>query len=687
MADTKISNLPEATILTDDDVFVVVDAPGGTPATKRISKLNVEGSLDHTKIANIGTKTHTEIDSHVNSTSNPHSVDETDILPSQTGNNGKVLQTDGTNTSWEAGGAGAGDVTGPATAVDENIAVFNSTTGKIIKDGLINKSAITANTAKISFDSTSSTKLGTIEESADVTDEANVSATASVIANTAKVGITPTQASNITTNNAKVSYSTAASDAVALNTAKETNVDTNITVVEAPTNVDIQSSDGTNDVIEGANSTNAGVMTKALYDEHVINTAKDGITSGQASAITANSAFTSTPSTVITAGTNISWDGNTLNAAAGGSSPLTTKGDLSGYDTVDARIPIGTNGQVLTADSTEGLGVKWDTPASGVTDHTLLSNIGTKTHATLDSEVGANNSKISFDSTSSTKLGTIEESAEVNNISDANATDLTDGGDTTLHDHAGISENTSARHNAVTVTDTAEIDMTLTGQDIKADIKTGSVDVLKLDSGVQTSLGKADSALQSFTEADPVYLASQAANIDAGDITNLSNLSGSNSGDNAGVTSVSGGTGLTSTGGTTPSLSHNNHTGNVTGSTVLSIASGVVTETHLNTSVNTSLNLADASLQDADIDVNVQSYDATTAAFKKSNSSFTDNDTAQTFTDAFCTADSLVVVSISSATQPQGYWIVDSAAGSFTITSDTAETADITFDYYIHKTV
>lgn len=37
-------------------------------------------------------------------------------------------------------------------------------------------SAITANTAKISFDSTSSTKLGTIEENADVTDTANVTA-------------------------------------------------------------------------------------------------------------------------------------------------------------------------------------------------------------------------------------------------------------------------------------------------------------------------------------------------------------------------------------------------------------------------------------------------------------------------------------------------------------------------------
>lgn len=47
------------------------------------------------------------------------------------------------------------------------------------------------------------------------------------------------------------------------------------------------------------------------------------------------------------------------------SSPQTTKGDLIGYDTAPARLPVGTNGQVLTADSTQAAGVKWATPSSG----------------------------------------------------------------------------------------------------------------------------------------------------------------------------------------------------------------------------------------------------------------------------------------------------------------------------------
>jgi hypothetical protein len=54
-------------------------------------------------------------------------------------------------------------------------------------------------------------------------------------------------------------------------------------------------------------------------------------------------------------------------AGGGGSSPLTTKGDVYGYDTADARIPVGSNGQVLTADSTQALGVKWAAGGGGAT--------------------------------------------------------------------------------------------------------------------------------------------------------------------------------------------------------------------------------------------------------------------------------------------------------------------------------
>ena len=49
--------------------------------------------------------------------------------------------------------------------------------------------------------------------------------------------------------------------------------------------------------------------------------------------------------------------------AHGFTSPLTTKGDIYTRSSVDARLPVGSNNQVLTADSTQTLGVKWATPA------------------------------------------------------------------------------------------------------------------------------------------------------------------------------------------------------------------------------------------------------------------------------------------------------------------------------------
>lgn len=67
-----------------------------------------------------------------------------------------------------------------------------------------------------------------------------------VDANTAKVGITPTQASDITSNNAKVS-----------------NVTTDLSVSRDSTTVTVESSDGTDAVLLAASATEAGLMTAA----------------------------------------------------------------------------------------------------------------------------------------------------------------------------------------------------------------------------------------------------------------------------------------------------------------------------------------------------------------------------------------------------------------------------------------
>jgi len=72
----------------------------------------------------------------------------------------------------------------------------------------------------------------------------------------------------------------------------------------------------------------------------------------------------------VVGGTNCSVDAGDpvnpiVNADTQNNAKVTTKGDLEGFSTVAARIPIGTDTHVLTADSSEALGLKWAPPAGG----------------------------------------------------------------------------------------------------------------------------------------------------------------------------------------------------------------------------------------------------------------------------------------------------------------------------------
>jgi len=63
--------------------------------------------------------------------------------------------------------------------------------------------------------------------------------------------------------------------------------------------------------------------------------------------------------------------------------PLTTKGDLFGFDTADARIPVGSNGHILTCDSTQALGVKWAAAASAADNFASISTISASTSTSI----------------------------------------------------------------------------------------------------------------------------------------------------------------------------------------------------------------------------------------------------------------------------------------------------------------
>ena len=76
---------------------------------------------------------------------------------------------------------------------------------------------------------------------------------------------------------------------------------------------------------------------------------------------------------------------------------------------------------------------------------------------------------------------------------------------------------------------------------------------------------------------------------------------------------------------------------------------------------------------------NVETAIASKAQFKRGNDTFASGGTTKVVIDSFITADTQVIVS---PTQEKiGSWSVTSTTGSFTITSDSTETSNVTFDW------
>lgn len=92
-------------------------------------------------------------------------------------------------------------------------------------------------------------------------------------------------------------------------------------------------------------------------------------------------------------------------SAGGSTSPLTTKGDLYGFSTLDARIPVGTNAYVLTADSGQSLGVKWAVIPDQLATLTTKGDLLTRNSSALARlGVGSNGQVLTADSAQATGM-------------------------------------------------------------------------------------------------------------------------------------------------------------------------------------------------------------------------------------------------------------------------------------------
>lgn len=106
----------------------------------------------------------------------------------------------------------------------------------------------------------------------------------------------------------------------------------------------------------------------------------------------------------VTASDRSRWDYAYDVAVGGGGSPLTTKGDIYTFSTVGTRLPVGTDGYVLVADSSTSTGLKWDTGPAG----SGISTLNTLTAATQTfAKVDDTNVTLAIGSASSTHTFTL----------------------------------------------------------------------------------------------------------------------------------------------------------------------------------------------------------------------------------------------------------------------------------------
>jgi hypothetical protein len=194
-------------------------------------------------------------------------------------------------------------------------------------------------------------------------------------------------------------------------------------------------------------------------------------------------------------GTGSAW--GSCGTGSGVTSPLTAKGDLWGFGTADARVPVGADGQCLVADSTNAVGVKWGacgTGAGAALDSAVVHNTGTETvggdktftgNATFSGNVtvqgamtvagawqvesagpatpmtaGAGDSKVGFDVDGKLKVsengGAVAEVAKVNQIPLLQTNGVSNSSQAALNLVAGTNVSLTAGANgAVTVATTA----------------------------------------------------------------------------------------------------------------------------------------------------------------------------------------------------------------------------------------
>ena len=379
--------------------------------------------------------------------------------------------------------------------------------------------AIIANTAKNSYPTDDATKLAGIEDNADVTDTTNVTSglvSATSISEddkaTIRTNIGVGGATSVTSVNTQTGAVILDTDDIDEGTNNlyytEARADARVNL-QTGANLDL-SNKSTSDLSEGTNLyyTDARVSANSSV---AANTAKNSYPSADASKLSGIEAGAEVNPTNtdglsegssnlyytearVSANTNVVANTAKVGITTQQASDITANNAKVGITTQQAADITANNAKVsMVLGTSAGTALEGDTALLqlGTTSTTALAGDTTTISAQQALDITANNAKISFDGTSSTKLGTIEENADVTDT--ANVTAAGALMDSEVVNLAQVKAFDSS--NYATAAQGTKADAALPEADVDADIKTLSLPAnTTISDFAKTILGDADAS-------------------------------------------------------------------------------------------------------------------------------------------------------------------------------------------------
>lgn len=232
----------------------------------------------------------------------------------------------------EGGSSSGGDVVGPGSSTDNAAARFDGTTGKLLQNSLL-----------------------IIGDTGNVTGIADLTVTGTTTLATSLTGIVHAVSGLLSASlivNADVSAAAAIAYSKLNLTGSIVNADVSVSAAIAFSKLAALTSAN---ILVGS----AGNVATAVAVTGDISLTNGGVT-----------AYSGTVP-LLKGGTGTA--AASANAAFNALSPLTTKGDVLTFSTVNARLGVGSDGQVLTADAAQTLGIKWATPTTGTVTSVALA--------------------------------------------------------------------------------------------------------------------------------------------------------------------------------------------------------------------------------------------------------------------------------------------------------------------------